>query len=349
MTGGVLDPFLFAVPPADCSREDVLRFARAITGWHVYLDRYEFEFCVSERLMQALVRADAFPGAEALGDRLARRGIDEFDATTLLTVFSWFYNRQQFLEDRCGISDVLAGDAGPTFEPEWVLNRLPPQLGDVLQHSLLLCATAFAGHRCERGGIILFSAARQQGRATHVRVSAQIDYCEDRSDGTGSAWEAPRGVDESIPLAFLPDEILDHVSIMEVWARTDLVLLWGHRHALPDSDRTRWPLTMPRVHAEFSPSIATHSLDENEMAGLFKTVALLACGRGPEIPGLELHPLRQGGPGGPPIVRRRDGARAMRMQIEQHGRGLQVHYWHLGGTQVELAALRSHNDYSIPE
>ena len=76
--------------------------------------------------------------------------------------------------------------------------------------------------------------------------------------------------------------------------------------------------------------------------------AHVASGRAAEIPGLELHPLRESEAGGAPQRTRDDGAKAWRCSLQAGSPAARrLHYWQLPDGRVELANVVYHEDFSI--
>lgn len=76
--------------------------------------------------------------------------------------------------------------------------------------------------------------------------------------------------------------------------------------------------------------------------------AMVACGRAPELPGLEPHPRREGRSGGgdDPQAVREDGAKAWMCNLG-HGRGAaRLFYWQLPDGVIEFDSIRNHEAIS---
>jgi len=349
MICGVLDPYLLTVPAEDSTAEQVLSFAESIVQWRSALGKHGFAFCMLPRYWQAISEARAFPAIEVLRQRLSARGIDRFDAQTLFRIVAWFFDRARELNQVAGISEVLFDEEHFVLDIPWLIDRLPPGVQSVLKHCLAICAIARLGRISDGSRLILLSADQHEPEPGYVNVSFRLEDCEYLGDHAGEVLSCPCQVGGGIPLAFVPGQVLDHVGIGEIWENAELAVSWGYRRAVSHHERNEWPLPEILSHRSFNSSFREHSLDEGTLGVIFRKIALLVSRKGIGQPGLQLHPLCRGGPAGPQDIRARDGAGAMRMQVEQHGRGLQVHYWDLGSGLVELAALRSHDDYSIPE
>jgi hypothetical protein len=78
---------------------------------------------------------------------------------------------------------------------------------------------------------------------------------------------------------------------------------------------------------------------------------MIAAGRAPELPGLDVHQLRTGkGGNDPQRTRPRDGATAWRCALKTDSPSApRLHYWSLPTGAVEFAKVGSHDDMDIPE
>lgn len=112
------------------------------------------------------------------------------------------------------------------------------------------------------------------------------------------------------------------------------------------ADRERYPWREPRFGPDFAPSLRrVHGVARKRLA---EVCADVVCGRAPERPGLELHPLRTGDGGDAPQRVRADGAKAYRVALQVHSPSARrLHYWLLPDSHVEFAKVVYHDDVSI--
>jgi predicted RNA-binding protein with RPS1 domain len=112
------------------------------------------------------------------------------------------------------------------------------------------------------------------------------------------------------------------------------------------ADRERFPWTTPVIGPDLLESLGT--VQGISRAKVVDACAHVASGRAADIPGLELHPLRESEAGGSPQQTRDDGAKAWRCSLQAGAPAARrLHYWQLPDGRVELAKIVYHDDYSI--
>jgi hypothetical protein len=131
----------------------------------------------------------------------------------------------------------------------------------------------------------------------------------------------------------------------ESWVRHEIYLAWVERVAA--GEREHWPLPAGYVVSErFAPSL--DALDEALFDKAMKAVVDVLTGRARDIPGREVHPLRQGEAGNAPDYVRHDGARCFRVYVEQKvPAARRLHFWQRTDGVVELERVVSH-DVVVP-
>jgi len=112
------------------------------------------------------------------------------------------------------------------------------------------------------------------------------------------------------------------------------------------ADRERFPWTTPAVGPDLLESLRT--VQGISRGKIVDACAHVASGRAAEIPGLELHPLRESEAGGAPQRTRDDGAKAWRCSLQAGSPAARrLHYWQFPDGRVELANVVYHEDFSI--
>jgi hypothetical protein len=113
------------------------------------------------------------------------------------------------------------------------------------------------------------------------------------------------------------------------------------------ADRERYALAPISLGASF---LATLEQSDVPRAKVVQVLAEIACRRAREIPGRQVHPLRESeGPSSPQRRRARDGAEAWRCHLENRTpQAARLHWWAIGEA-IEFAAVVKHDDFDIPE
>jgi predicted RNA-binding protein with RPS1 domain len=112
------------------------------------------------------------------------------------------------------------------------------------------------------------------------------------------------------------------------------------------TDRERYPWRPPTIGPDFLESLET--VEGIARSRVVNVCAQVVSGRAAEIPGLELHALRESEAGGAAQRVREDGARAWRCNLQTGtAAARRLHYWQLPDGGIELAKIVYHDDFSI--
>ncbi|MBC7442949.1 MAG: hypothetical protein H7311_10610 [Ramlibacter sp.] len=126
------------------------------------------------------------------------------------------------------------------------------------------------------------------------------------------------------------------------WVRHEILLAWVDR--VPESDRGEWPMPHSYMLGERFPDSLT-GLDDGQLAKAFKASVDVLTGRVKTLTGRHLHALRQGAGPADPHLLRWDGARCMRVSIEQNTPAARrMHFWQLQDGGIELGRIVTHDD-----
>lgn len=127
----------------------------------------------------------------------------------------------------------------------------------------------------------------------------------------------------------------------EDWLRYEVLTTWATRTLA--SDKSRHPLTNYEIGPRFIASL--NPLDDGQLDKALRAVVDVLTGRVAEIPGRQLHRLREGDGGSDPYVVRPDGANCWRASIEVNAPSARrLHYWQLPGGAIELSRVVLHDD-----
>jgi len=127
----------------------------------------------------------------------------------------------------------------------------------------------------------------------------------------------------------------------EAWMRHEIYLTWAER-VLPTEKQQ---FVLPDDYT-FGPRFfeSLQPLDEGQLEKALKCILDVLIDRAKNIPGRDLHPLRQGSGGSDPQRVREDGARGWRAAIEINAASARrLHFW-VNGTQIELSQVSVHDD-----
>lgn len=119
-----------------------------------------------------------------------------------------------------------------------------------------------------------------------------------------------------------------------------------------EGDRRDHPLERMRVGAAFLDSV--RELEGIEVAKVLEVCAQVACGAAQDIPGREVHRMRETAAGGSNFrTRKSDGAQAWRCSLQVNTPSARrLHWWAVSseaGNVFEFAAVGVHDNFNIPE
>lgn len=131
-----------------------------------------------------------------------------------------------------------------------------------------------------------------------------------------------------------PDEV--------AWFRFELLATWAARTIA--SEKAQHPLGEYVIGRRFVQSLL--ALDEGQLEKTLRTTVDVLTGRAAQIPGRQLHRLREGQGGDDPYVIRDDGAVCWRASIEINAASARrLHYWQAPGKPIELSRVVLHDDF----
>lgn len=126
------------------------------------------------------------------------------------------------------------------------------------------------------------------------------------------------------------------------WLRHEIYLAWIER--FPPADRGEWPLLAGFVLLDqFAESL--EALTDGQLSKALKASVDVLTGRVKSLAGRRLHPLRTGNGASAAEQVRADGARCMRVAVEQNAPAARrLHYWILPDGGIELSRVVTHDD-----
>ena len=126
------------------------------------------------------------------------------------------------------------------------------------------------------------------------------------------------------------------------WLRHEIYLAWIDRFA--PADRVDWPLAAGFVLLDqYAESLA--ALTDGQLSKALKASVDVLTGRVRSLAGRRLHPLRTGNGASAAELVRADGARCMRVAVEQNAPAARrLHYWILPDGGIELSRVVTHDD-----
>jgi hypothetical protein len=165
------------------------------------------------------------------------------------------------------------------------------------------------------------------------QVTAQKQHLLRKVQAAGKATrrqECATPGDEAFPVAF--EDPYDQF-------RFEVELEWATRIA--PAQKRELPLAPWTIGPEFLASVA--SLQGLSRRTLIRVVVEVLTGLAEQMPGRDLHRLRNGAGPGAPVVQRADGAVCWRVALQQSAAARRLHYWKVGD-RIELSRVGVHDD-----
>ncbi len=125
------------------------------------------------------------------------------------------------------------------------------------------------------------------------------------------------------------------------WFRHEVIGTWAARTLA--SEKQEYPLATYVLGPRFLDSV--RDLGDTYTEKVLRGVVDALTNRAAEIPGRQLHRLREGQGGSDPYVSRSDGALCWRLSLETNtASARRLHYWQLPGGAIELSRVVLHED-----
>lgn len=127
----------------------------------------------------------------------------------------------------------------------------------------------------------------------------------------------------------------------ESWLRHEVTGTWATRTTA--SEKRKYPLKEYVVGPRFLGSV--NAFGDAYIDKVLRALVDVLTGRAAEVPGRDLHRLREGQGGNDPHVSRSDGATCWRVSLEQNtASARRLHYWQLPSGRIELSRVVLHDD-----
>lgn len=214
----LVDPFLVCLP-RDCHDVDELEsFVENLLSWSDLLRRDDIKAHFPMSCFEALVEEGQYPYGHELKQMAARVGAAHLSDDFVCRVAQGVLERTPTLEERCSINVVLFDEESYTVEPEIYITRLAAKIGWGFRHGLAVVACF--NHSGADTGFLVASAVSSPVdafRDREIQISARVDAID--SGGNTEKWAdlLPIVVNNSIPVTFGRDSILEHLGCLRLW------------------------------------------------------------------------------------------------------------------------------------
>ncbi|HQR27960.1 MAG TPA: hypothetical protein PLP61_13050 [Nocardioides sp.] len=180
----------------------------------------------------------------------------------------------------------------------------------------------------------------ERGLLEHVRDQQARDLARLEHELRTSRSRLRREVGRRGAAAPAPD--VPEFADPEQGFRYAVLTAWARR--TPPAEQASRPLGVYTLGPDFLTSL--QKVDGISADKVADVVFEIVTGRARDLPGRELHQLRESDAGGAPSVRRADGAVCWRASLQvKSPQARRLHYWQLPGGEIELSRVTLHDDF----
>jgi hypothetical protein len=348
----VVDPYLVCLPHNCESLEQLEAFVENLLGWADLLNRGDVNVHFPSACVDGLVEAGQYPYGHELKRMTSRFGATHLSEDLVCRVAQRVLDRTPTLEARCSINIVVFEEESYRVEPEVYITRLAEQIGWGLKHGLAVMA-CYQHHNGSRTGFLLASAKSEPSEAfkdDEVRVSARVEEIDSPGDADDWAKVLPAQIEESLPVAFSRDSILEQLGCLRLWGDAESeqnaldAISSRVTELLATGTGSRERIKEYRLGANFLASARANAFAaRSDLAGnLIDSCARIVI----DVPRHEVKPFRVSENSGDQLVRT-DGARAWRTHLTKAGPGFRLMLWTLQDGSIEFANVGSKKELEI--
>ncbi|GHO97528.1 hypothetical protein KSF_075760 [Reticulibacter mediterranei] len=343
----LVDPIILLVPPPSAGEQEITQWISHLQRWLREVDTSPFQWYHCAALILKHLPYTHLPNLQTLRLWQRRYHLD-IDIHAIIHVFTTFS-----LQDSRSLKEALEREilaAGSLIEatcnnivPSQAITREPtPLQGDLA--GLLALAAASKSKQIPLACTLAIATAMLPSPTKTLEVFGEASFLSPREE----LYEQRFG--EAFPLLFTPEE-MEPLPIIALWKLGET----GVRQAIAAQGSKYWSertLLSFTFGPHFFASIQQHRLETNRIV-LTKFIYFAAAIAANAIKDLNchLHPLYEADPPSPPRIRKRDGAKAWRLELVPKGAGWRLHYWHIpspnGGTIEFDRILKKHDSEEI--
>ena len=348
----VVDPYLVCLPQ-NCEKPEQLDvFIDNLLGWSDLLDRKDVNVHFPESCVDAVIMSGQYPYGHGLKQMASRFGMTHVSDDFVCRVAQRVLDRTPRLEERCLINIVVFEEESFRVEPDVYITRLADEIGWGLKHGLAVMA-CYQHHNDSRTGFLLASAKSEPSEAFNeeeVRVLARVEEIDSPDDADEWTKVLPSQIEESMPVAFSRDSILEQLGCLHLWGDAESeqdafdAINTRATELLATGTGNRERVKVYRLGADFLASARANAFAaRSDLAGnLIDSCARIVI----DVPKHEVKPFRVSENSGDQLVRT-DGARAWRTHLTKAGPGFRLMLWTLQDGSIEFANVGSKKELEI--
>lgn len=347
-----VDPVIVATPTDETDRDGIVAWIQNLEAWLREALSAHFTWLHSNTITVLLEAHGRFPSFENLRDLQRKHRLDINPNILLRHVNEFFRNPEFDLENKlegCGYLAELDNDS-VAIHPEHISARWPDFI-HANMYSLLVtsCVCKLTGHLFANA--LRIATLKFPNNNQEMTISAIITYVIPEL-----ACKPGDTITQTFPLLFTPEDLQPLIDVLALWYEGTTGIIYAIEQQFQKDWQEAKGISLKfSLGAHFIASIARVGLDTNEIVlrRIIWRAAAVIANEAKQIESAKLHPLRTGIAGdSPQRIRKKDQARAWRLDITKHGAGWRLHYWHIpgpDGESVEFSNVCKESDITIYE
>lgn len=348
----VIDPYLVCLPREPESPEQLDNFVENLLSWSELLQRDDVKTFFPESCIVSLLEEGHYPYGHEFRDMARRLGASHLADDFVCRVAQNVVDRTPTLEARCSINIVIFDDASCRIDPEVYLTRLAAKIGWGFKHGLAVVACC-GKHNPEKTFLLASarSAPEEAFQDPEIRISAQVEGVDASVDGEFWREILPVGIEQTLPVAFSRDSVLEHLGCLRLWgtaessdnARDAITTRINELRAMGTGEGS--PVKGFRLGAQLLVSARRNAFgSRSDLAmNLIESSARILL----DVPKNPVEPFREDERPTSAQRRRVDGAIAWRTHLTKHGAAFRLMFWELADGTIEFANVGPKSELEI--
>lgn len=346
MPSVTIDTCVLALPPLTASRDDIYEYLDTLLDWGKLLDEPWVAIYMSEHASDAMQNANVYPLRNELKRLFSAKGIQEYDANTVVLLVEELLKKTPGFETYFRIQDVLTEDV--TTLPDLLSIHTGPELSSELARIVVIIAIL---RSCCRNPVLDHSLiVRPWQGSSVVQVNAHVHDIETTRDDLVKLPSPPELFEGDILTCENFREFVLNLDEVAVWEAAEAeiglnlaVKIAIYKSRLEQNLEPDWDAIQGfRFGCEFFQRMRTCEMGGSP--GLVERTLRALAETMDKQNMRAVHPKRTGpGGGDPQEMRGQDKAWRRDIDREYH-----LHYWECADGSVEFASIGPHNMFDIP-
>ncbi|HEY1352216.1 MAG TPA: hypothetical protein VGF67_21575 [Ktedonobacteraceae bacterium] len=326
-----VDPAIVATPD-DADRDRIVAWLQNLEIWLNEALTARFTWLHSSVITALLDEHERFPSYERLRALQRTYHLDINPAMLARNVNTFFRDSAFDLGSKLDKSGYLAESARGSVVicPESIPARWPDFICASM-HSLLVTCSVCKQDAHPFASAFSIATMKCPDHSQQITVSAILTSTIPELVGISDTI-----ITQTFPLIFTPEDLLPQIDVLDLWRPEEDA---GIVDAIKQQWRKDWGNETRIALAfclgpRFRESVTAAGLDTNRvvLGKITRFAATVIAAQMHHVPGAKIHALRTTPAGdSPQRIRKRDQARAWRLDVTKHGAGWRLDYWHIPG------------------